>query len=198
MNKKGKVGRPEVYTDKQLKKILLEYVVKNSGKKINPLQLEKETGIKRHVWSRRMGQEITNLKSPLETDFKGRDGSLPLPNVIELVETYWNNKNKLIESLLHVNELIQSSHEQGLQYHNKNKEFQDLEKRHSLILEENKRLKDKVMFFETKYLEVSVQGTYKSIQKDKELKNVIDLKNDQLDQQALSTDFRKTYKSLFD
>lgn len=199
MNKKEKrSGRPEVYTDKQLKDILLKYTVKNTGKKINSLQLEKETGIKRHVWSRRMKQEIDDLKSPVDSELGGRDGSLPLPNVVELVETYWSNKKKLIQSLCHVNELIQSSYEQALLYHRKCTEYEDLEKEFCRKIEIIKQLEDRILYIEKKYLEVTVQSTYKSIQKEHGLINVIELKNKNTDQPALSTNFKKNYKELFD
>ncbi len=192
-----KSGRPIVYTDKQLKDYLLNYVVKNPGRKINPLQLEKATGIKRHVWSRRMKHEIDALKEPNETDFGGIDGSLPLPNIIELVETHWNNKRKLIQALSGINELIQSSYEQALMYHTKCKEYEELEDKYSQEKKQVKQLKDRIKHLETTYLEVAVKATYKSIQKDEGLKNIIELKKSS-DQPALSTDFKKNYKSLFE
>ena len=49
-----KKGAPPKYTDKQLKDILLKYISKNPGRKINPSLLEKETGDNRFVWTRRM------------------------------------------------------------------------------------------------------------------------------------------------
>lgn len=191
-------GRPEVYTDQQLKDILLQFTVENPGKKINPFQLEKESGIKRHVWSRRMKRIIDDLNTPVEKEFGGKEGSLPLPNVAELVEMNWNNKNKLIQSLSHINELIQSMYEQALLYHNKCSEYEELEQKFNQITLENNQLKERVKHLEKKYMEVAVQSTYSSIQKEQGLKNIIQLKSKSIDQPGLSTNFKKDFKDLFE
>lgn len=141
-------GRPEIYSDQQLKDILLRFAVENPGKKISPFQLEKETGIKRHVWSRRMKHIIDDLSTPVEKEFGGKDGSLPLPNIAELVELNWDNKNKLIHSLSHINELLQSMYEQALLYHNKCSEYEELEQKFNQLAHENHQLKDRVNYFE--------------------------------------------------
>ena len=78
-------GRPPKYTDSDLKKILVKIVSQNPGKKLTPSYLENSTGIKRHVWSRRMQETIDKLNQPIQ--IISRDESqLPLPNVVQLVE----------------------------------------------------------------------------------------------------------------
>ncbi|GAE94548.1 hypothetical protein JCM21714_3711 [Gracilibacillus boraciitolerans JCM 21714] len=64
INNDNKKGRPNKYTDTELKSILEKHVQENPGK-ITYLQLEKATNIKRHVWSRRMSHVINKLNQPL-------------------------------------------------------------------------------------------------------------------------------------
>ncbi|MEX2462146.1 MAG: hypothetical protein WD469_12775 [Paenibacillaceae bacterium] len=190
-------GRPQTYTDKELKDLLLKCVTQVPGKAINPLQLEKITGIKRHVWSRRMKGEITRINAPLDMDYGSKDGDLPLPNVVELVERYWNNKKKLIESLLHVNELIQSSYEQSLHYFSKEKEYNSCKHVVDSQKETIKELEKKAAYFEKKYLEVSVKGTYSTFREEEGLKNIIQISSSSR-KAAMSTDFKNNFKTLFE
>ncbi|MGG3307114.1 hypothetical protein ABER23_06785 [Paenibacillus lautus] len=61
-----KKGAPLKYTDKQLKDILLKYISKNPGKKINPSILERETGVNRFIWKRRMSEQIAMVNEPVQ------------------------------------------------------------------------------------------------------------------------------------
>jgi hypothetical protein len=190
-------GRPQTYTDKELKDLLLKCVTQAPGRAINPLQLEKITGIKRHVWSRRMKDEIIRINAPLEMDYGGKDGDLPLPNVVELIETHWNNKKRLVESLLHVNEFIQSSYEQSLHYFSQENECNKYKQMVEHQKETIKELERKVAYFENKYLEVTVKGTYSTFREDEGLKNVIQMSSGSI-KAAMSTDFKKNFKTLFE
>jgi hypothetical protein len=88
---------------------------KHQGQKISPSQLEKDTGIKRHVWMRRMKSVLDQLNEP--TAFLSREeNTLPLPNITELIEKNWNNKTGLIQALSHYNETLQELFEQAKRY----------------------------------------------------------------------------------
>lgn len=49
-----KPGRPETHTDAELRELAVNIKYKCKGKKITPTLLEKETGIGRNTWSRRI------------------------------------------------------------------------------------------------------------------------------------------------
>lgn len=91
-------GCPTKISDEELKQILLKYTTKHQGQKISPSQLEKDTGIKRHVWMRRMKSVLDQLNEPSAFLHK-EENSLPLPNITELIEKNWNHKTGLIKAL---------------------------------------------------------------------------------------------------
>lgn len=119
-------GAPPKYTDKQLKDILLKHITKNPGRKVNPSLLEKDTGISRFIWSRRMSDQIATMNETTQQQSADTEASLLLPNVVELVETYWNNKTGLISALGHFNEMLNTLYQKA--------------KVHASVLQENQNL----------------------------------------------------------
>jgi len=192
-----KKGAPPKYTDKQLKDILLKYISKNPGKKINPSILERETGINRFIWTRRMSEQIAKLNEPVQQEVEGTDGALPLPNVVELVETYWNNKTGLINALAHYNEMLNALHQKAKKYDTILQENQDLVAKLSLKEGRIKTLKNEIKLLKKQYLEVVVKSTYKTFQEEEGLEKIISI-NKKTEDRALKADIVKMYPELFD
>ncbi|MEY9979117.1 hypothetical protein [Lysinibacillus sp. RC79] len=194
-----KIGAPQKYTDKQLKDILLKYISKNPGIKINPSLLERETGINRFIWSRRMSEHIAKINEPVQLEATNGEVSLPLPNVVELVETNWNNKTGLISALSHFNDMVSNLYGKARDYDlvvKQNSELSAyLSQKENLI----KKLENELKLLRKQYLEVAVKSTYKVFQEEEGLEKIISItKNKKTQDRALNTDIVKMYPELFD
>ena len=58
-----------------------------------------------------MSEQIAMINEPMRLENTETETSLPLPNVVELVETYWNNKSGLISALSHFNQMLNALHQ---------------------------------------------------------------------------------------
>lgn len=167
-------GRPTKMSDEDLKQILLKYATKHQGQKISPSQLEKDTGIKRHVWMRRMKSVLDQLNEPT-TFLSNEENTLPLPNIKELIEKNWNNKTELIKALSHYNEMLQDLFKQAKRY------TIEVEKTEQLLIKSAekdrlmKELKTELKHYKSRYYEAAVKSTYHAFQEEEGLKNVISI-----------------------
>lgn len=98
--KKREVGRPSNHTDKELKIMALEVKKKLRGKKLTFSILEKETGIGRNTWSRRLSKIIAELNEPIHRNIGiGETDEVYFPNINELFELYGKDKNRIITEI---------------------------------------------------------------------------------------------------
>lgn len=194
-----KKGAPPKYTDKQLKDILLKYISKNPGRKINSSLLEKETGVNRFVWTRRMNEQIAKVNEPVQQEAMGEKALLPLPNVVELVETHWNNKTGLISALGHFNEMLNALYQKVKDYESMLKQNQELSAQLSQKENQIKKLENETKLLRKQYLEVAVKSTYQTFQEEEGLEKVVSItKNKKTENRALNADIVKMYPELFD
>lgn len=181
-------GRPQNISDEALRKVLVEYSSRYLGK-VTYLGLERETGIKRHVWSRRMSQEIKNLNEPLISNTDD-DNKLPLPNIESIVEQHFESKKKLIQALSHINDVIQSLYDQNLILKKKN---ENLESKLEQQTDKNKKLNQTIREYE----EIIVGSTYGVVRKDKKIKkNLVSIETEN-ELAATSLDFKKMFPNIF-
>jgi hypothetical protein len=136
--------------------IIPSKLLKHQGQKISPSQLEKDTGIKRHVWMRRMKSVLDQLNEP--TAFLSKaEKSLPLPNITELIEKNWNHKTGLIKALSHYNETLQDLFEQAKRY------SKEVEKNEQILIKSAgkdrliKELKTELKHYKNLYYEIAVK-----------------------------------------
>lgn len=92
---KTKRGKPQQWSDEDLKNIALEVKYKQPNRKLTPLLLEKETGIGRNTWSRRMKEFINHLNSPVHIPKLDESGIITIPSVEELFLKYGANTTEL-------------------------------------------------------------------------------------------------------
>ncbi|ASZ15529.1 hypothetical protein CK938_02300 [Bacillus cereus] len=92
---KTKRGKPQQWSDEDLKKIALEVKYKQPNRKLTSLLLEKETGIGRNTWSRRMKGFINHLNSPVHIPKLDESGIITIPSVEELFLKYGANTTEL-------------------------------------------------------------------------------------------------------
>src|SRR5699024_7575109 len=105
-----KSGRPKSYSEKDLKELLSEYRKKHQGT-IALSALEKETGISRKTWKRRMGNVIEELNQIITLQHSQvGDVELPLPNV----DLIFDNPRGLLDDFLQLNEVILKIYEENI------------------------------------------------------------------------------------
>lgn len=93
-------GRPSNYSDEQLKEMALQIKNKFKGQKLTYLFLEKETGIGRNTWSRRISETINELNKPIpRTIGLTENDDVYFPNIEQIFEVYKNDKIKIINEL---------------------------------------------------------------------------------------------------
>lgn len=104
-----KRGKPQQWTDEQLQKFALGVKYKLPNAKLTALQLEKETGIGRNTWSRRMKDFINQLNAPVHVPSLKEGGIITITTVDELFENYGDNtielKNEIAKLLNIINDL---------------------------------------------------------------------------------------------
>ncbi|CAN7201127.1 hypothetical protein LJR153_000573 [Paenibacillus sp. LjRoot153] len=188
-------GRPIKYSDNDLKDILVKYATKHQGRKVNPSQLEKDTGIKRHVWLRRMQSVLNELNEPIKVTGSGKN-TLPMPNIVELVEKNWNNKTAMIRDLQHFQETLDSLYEQAKQYFELNQKVEHLTKEILDQQRKNKELKKESKYYKDLYYKTAVKSTYNAFQEEEGLNNVISINKNK--NKSLSTDLATHFAELFD
>lgn len=106
---KTKRGKPQQWSDEDLKNIALGVKYKQPNRKLTSLLLEKETGIGRNTWSRRMKEFINHLNSPVHIPKLSESGIITIPNVEELFLKYGANtielKNEIAKLLNIISDL---------------------------------------------------------------------------------------------
>ncbi|MDM5153215.1 hypothetical protein QUF88_04845 [Bacillus sp. DX1.1] len=90
-----KRGKPQKWSDEDLKQIALEVKYKQPNRKLTSLLLENETGIGRNTWSRRMKEFINHLNSPIHIPKLDESGIITIPSVEELFLKYGANTTEL-------------------------------------------------------------------------------------------------------
>ena len=143
-------GRPLKQTDDELKQILAKFASSHKGK-ITYLKLEKETGIKRHVWSRRMSEEIKSLNNrELSVDGSSFE-QIELPNIADTVDKHWGNKDDLISALSDYNLYIQKLWEKAVLQEKASERESKLLDEIEELKKENKFLKENRDFYKNEY-----------------------------------------------
>ncbi|UKS60768.1 hypothetical protein [Bacillus toyonensis] len=106
---KTKRGKPQQWSDEDLKNIALEVKYKQPNRKLTSLLLEKETEIGRNTWSRRMKEFINHLNSPVHIPKLNESGIITIPSVEELFLKYGANtielKNEIAKLLNIISDL---------------------------------------------------------------------------------------------
>ncbi|MGM0715011.1 hypothetical protein ACWKW1_25235 [Brevibacillus parabrevis] len=196
--KEKKAGKPVQHPISLLEQLLLEYVAKNPNEKVTYLSLEKATGIGRNTWSRKMGGKIEKINAPLPiVNMNPMEDTIELFNLSEFVEAHYDNKDKLIASLTHLNNSFKTLHKKAKKAHLLEKENADLIdeiKNLKLALAEskkdNKKLMNQVKHYSELYRNIAASSTYS----EKGLDNVIEFKKgDPNNESFLSSDLIRQF-----
>ncbi len=104
--KKPKGGRPASYTHEQLLEILLRYTKEHPDQTVKLFELEAATGIKRHVWSYNMKEEIDKINKEIQKVDVARAG-ISLPSAEQILISCKGNEEKLAAQIQTLIEMVQ-------------------------------------------------------------------------------------------
>ncbi|APQ73407.1 TPA: hypothetical protein ACXDAY_002490 [Clostridium botulinum] len=189
-------GRPPKYSDYELKDILMKIAL-NYKEKITPSLLEKRTNIKRHVWLRRMRKEIDLVNKGTTFIDKDSINNLPLPNIANIVEKYYEDKEKLINELIWYNEKLQDAYNKISENESLKSKIIDIENKLKNKDLRIKELEQKCKYFEELYLVSEAKNNmFNGISALESNGKIIDLEKEK--QKLSLIDFENQFPDLFD
>lgn len=154
-------GKPQQWTDEQLKDMALEIKYKNQGKKLTPSLLQKGTGVGRNTWSRRMKEFIEELNRPVLPSIKLEDNNeITLPSIDLIFQKYSNDQQALKNELINIELLIFDLYNELNEYKRKEESFKkSFDEVQSLKKEINKQ-KERAEHYEQLYNSIMVSSTF--------------------------------------
>lgn len=164
-------GRPSNYSDEELKEIALAIKQKYKGQKLTFLFLEKETGIGRNTWSRRIPETIEELNNPVPRAIGiSEKDDVYFPNIERIFDIYKNDKNKIINELYFIETAFYELYNEA----KKLKEELDRRKNDPEELkmknDEIRRLQEQVKHYEQLYNQQMVSSAFSHLQAENQVK----------------------------
>ena len=104
--KNSKGGRPADYTKEKLLEILLQYTKEHPDQTVRLFELEAATGIKRHVWSYNMKDEIDKINKEVQKVDVARTG-ISLPSAEQILTSCKGDEEKLAMQIQTLIEMVQ-------------------------------------------------------------------------------------------
>ena len=104
--KKPKGGRPANYTHEQLLEILLKYTKEHPDQTVKLFELEAATGVKRHVWSYNMKDEIDKINKEVQKVDVARTG-ISLPSAEQILTSCKGDEEKLAVQIQTLIDMVQ-------------------------------------------------------------------------------------------
>lgn len=194
---KKKVGKPKTYPEEKLNLLLMKYVEDHPQGEITYLGLEKATGISRNTWSRNMKEKIDLLNNPLPILDSNIGDKLPLPNISDIVERYYPNKDKIIEAMQHLGRSLHKLYDKAKTAHQLEQENKSLHEEVSRHQQEAKRfietidqLNLQVEFYSAQYRNIALSSTYS----ENSIHNFLEFKKeDRKNEDKITADLEKHF-----
>lgn len=166
-NKKGR-GKPQEWTDDQLKEMALEVKYKNQNKSLTPSLLEKETGVGRNTWSRRMKIFIGELNKPILPNISLDDKSeVTLPSVDLIFKKYGKEQQALKNELINLEILIYDLYSELKQYKTMEDKYQKAINEAESLKEKVSQHKKRADHYEQLYNSITISSSFPHLQTDK-------------------------------
>ncbi|TKC14367.1 hypothetical protein [Robertmurraya kyonggiensis] len=180
----GKKRGPKVkVSDEQMKELALKVKKKYKQQQLTYLMLEKDTGIGRNTWKRRIEDFIHELNRPILRDFGYTDSDeIYFPNIESIFEAYGDDTQKIINELHHFELLFQELYEERTNLKEKLarlESFKDKIEEYTMAIS---NLQKEVKHYKTLYEQIVVSST------ETHLRDEIGLKDNLLD---FNTNFNK-------
>ena len=195
MNKKNR-GIDEKYSDNDLKSLLNNYAKNHSGK-ISYLGLQKDTGISRKTWKRRMENTVEKLNQIVISSTRMRNDEIPLPNFDLIIDRYLNDEKGLREALYNIQEVFiknyDENHKLTESIAKKDKEINELKEKIDKLKSELAGKIQDVQYYER----IMVESTNPSVRRRKGIKNNLLKLDDHRKKSAASLELEEEYPELF-
>ncbi|MDQ0050315.1 putative RNase H-like nuclease (RuvC/YqgF family) [Paenibacillus polymyxa] len=176
---KNNKGRPKSVEDQKLKEMALQIKTKHKGQKLSFLMLEKETGISRNTWKRRISDYIQELNAPIMQSNEQSDLDIYFPDIEELFSSNNNSKEKIVQELHAIIETLRSVYLENKELKKKAKNINKLEttvQKQKLQLD---KLKHQVLHYENLYKTLVVSSAFPHLREEKAIQsNLLDFKKE--------------------
>ncbi|WP_110927724.1 hypothetical protein [Bacillus massiliglaciei] len=191
------IMKTESYSDEELKKLLLEYSNKHTGS-ITYLGLQKETGISRKTWKRRMEETIETLNRKVITSHNnvGFD-EIPYPNFDLIIDRFLNDEKGLRDALYHIKEVfiknIEENNKLSDQLMKKDKKIDELTQKIEKIKHELNEKKQEVKNYE----KIIIESTNPSVRRRKGISSNLIKMSEHRKESAASLELEDEFPELF-
>jgi uncharacterized protein YukE len=197
VQKGKKRGPKEKVNDEQMKELALEIKNKSKQQQLTYSMLEKETGIGRNTWKRRLEDFIHELNQPILRDFGYTDSDeIYFPNIESIFEAYGSNKQRIINELHHFELLFQELYEER---NDLKERLNKLESFKGKIEEYTKAIDDlqqEVKHYKTLYEHIMVSSVEPHLRDEFGLKdNLLDF-NSHIEKNASLTNFQQHFPEV--
>lgn len=127
-------GRPQIYTDEYLDEQLNEFIKKYPDKQISYPDLEKETGVPKHIWKYRKAEIIRCYNKNRKIKSPESSGRIMLPSANDVMAKYGDRPELLKTYIGRLLEVVAKADS----YQNEERTIQELEQKYQSRIEELK------------------------------------------------------------
>lgn len=192
-------GRPRIFTDQELKELALEVKNRLGHVHLTYSLLEKETGIGRNTWKRRLEKTIAELNKPIyRTIGVSEDDEIYFPNIEQIFEIYKGNTSKIINALHGFETMFIKLYEE---LHTLKKDEQKVIHIKQIAAEKDlqiKKLKVQVEHYKNLYDQLTISSSFPHLHEKTGLKdNLLDF-NASIDKNSSLTNFKTLFKTSKD
>ncbi|MDN4089441.1 hypothetical protein [Paenibacillus polymyxa] len=176
---KNNKGRPKTVGDQTLKEMALQIKTKHKGQKLSFLMLEKETGISRNTWKRRISDYIQELNTPIMQSTDQADVDIYFPDIEEIFSSNNNSKEKIVQELHAIIETLRSLYLENKELKRNAKDISKLETTVQKQKNQLDKLKHQVLHYENVYKTLVVSSAFPHLREGKAIQsNLLDFNKD--------------------
>lgn len=125
-------GRPKIYTDEYLDQKLNEFIERYPDKTISYPELEKETGVPKHIWKYRKADIISSYNRSRQNKAPEPSGRIVMPSADDVMARYGDKPELLKTYIGRLLELLAKADS----YKNEERTIQELEQKYQSQIEE--------------------------------------------------------------
>ena len=125
-------GRPPMYTDEYLDIQLNEFIKKNPDRSISYPELEKETGVPKHIWKYRKAEIVSSYNKNRNNKALEPSGRFMLPTADDVMAKYGDKPELLKTYIGKLLELLAKADS----YQDEERTIQDMEQKYKSQIEE--------------------------------------------------------------
>lgn len=125
-------GRPQIYTDEYLDEKLNEFIGKYPDRQIGYPELEKETGVPKHIWKYRKAELVRSYNKNRRLKCPEPSGRIELPSADDVMAKYGDKPELLKTYIGRLLELLATADS----YKNEERTIQELEQKYQSQIEE--------------------------------------------------------------